>query len=91
MAWPNIRTGQVSVSVSGPLANGTRILLRRRLRSVANNGTPFPVMLIDAAFLALKNMDGYSEDFFGVNASYEYDIGCPDTFGAGDTVYVELI
>lgn len=94
LAWPNLRTAQLSASVLGSLSGGTVILLRRRLRAEFNGGTPgttFPVLSIDATLVAARGVTGFTEDFYGVNSAYEYDIGCPTTFGAGDTVSVELV
>lgn len=90
----NFRRGFLGVHVSGGLANGTRLLLQRRqlpeYSGTGMLGNIWPVLLIDAALIASRGGTGMSDDFWFADATYGYDIGCPDTFGAGDTVYVEL-
>lgn len=91
---PAERNGRMSVTVTGALTNGTVIVLQRRVKAAFNGGsagTAVPVMTITAATVAATGVSGFSDDFSGVNTAYEYDIGCPTTFGSGDSVAVELL
>ena len=90
----NLRRGYIGVHIDGALANGTKLVLRRR-RQAKHSGTGaagdvWLVLLIDASAIASKGGAGMSDDYYPADGTFEYDIGCPDTFGAGDTVYVEL-
>lgn len=90
---PAERNGRMSVTVTGALTNGTVIVLRRRLKAAFNGGTAgtaVQVLVVNAAYVAGTGVTGFSDDFGGINTAFEYDIGCPMTFGNGDTVAVEL-
>lgn len=87
------RDGRISINVLGSLTNGTVIVVRRRLRSEFNGGTggqPVPVIVIDSDVIASTGRTGFTDDFNSINTEYEFDVGCPDTFGSGDTVSVEI-
>ena len=83
---PYSRNSRLSITIAGSLTNGTVIVLRRRLRAMFNDGTSAGTPVVVRQFT-----EEFSDDFSGVNGMYEYDIGCPTTFGAGDTVTVEII
>ena len=78
--------GGAFATITGSLTNGTVIVLRRRLRAMFNDGTSAGTPVVVRQFTEV-----FSDDFSGVNGMFEYDIGCPTTFGAGDTVSVELV
>lgn len=85
--------GRLSLTVMGALANGTVLVLERRLRAEHNNGSPGvaePVLVIDADAVAAAGKTGFSDDFDGVSTMFEFDLECTN-FGAGDVVSVRLI
>ena len=92
--WPDLRSCLIGVHVAGALTNGTKLLLRRRKQAKYSDtgvaGDIWSQLSIDASAIAARGGDGMSDDFYPADGTYEYDIGCPTTFGAGDTVYVEL-